>query len=291
LSLKDKCDEELIKVRTQLRVKGEKQQQAEQHWTEAWRIISGTKNNGKASSNIVVGYASANQQPAQLQEVLPHSVSSDGSNENIIGWPVVMLYPQYSQIDVIQGVDASDMLAIHLAEMFPEIADMESRDGSLAVSWDRDREYEVSNLVVYAPLEAAPRIHTLNEWLDSCREQSAMRGELDSRSCESALEVAKKRSAAHERKLSTFKATSKESNSNNSSSTVSNNNHNVEFSRVGYLDVHLGCTFRDVLTSPGHVLAGGLLTLLIFVRGNEAHAKFLRDTAGIGRGIWPLSPS
>jgi hypothetical protein len=96
-----------------------------------------------------------------------------------VGWPVLLLYPQYSQIDVIQGVTATDMLAIHLGEMFPELADLDSTvEGGCAVPWDRDREYHVSRLAVYAPLEAVPRICTVEQWLLFCREQSAIRGEM-----------------------------------------------------------------------------------------------------------------
>ena len=71
-----------------------------------------------------------------------------------------MLYPQYGQLDVIQGAAEEDMLAEHLAQMFPVIenTDKSSKNsnstGNPAVPWDRDCEYEVSRLVVYAPLEA-----------------------------------------------------------------------------------------------------------------------------------------
>ena len=243
-------------------------------------------------------------------------------------WPVVLLYPQYNQIDVIQGLDVNDMIAVHLAEMFPEYDDLDiqgengtvsgaSASGSvsgasgsgsdLAVPWDRDREYQVSQLAVYVRLEAAPRIRTLQQWLESCREQSALRGELGVESSESSSVIARKRTEEHELKLSQFNKNKKDissqklngnlekNNSSSSSSGISkidnnNNNTDFDFDRVGYLDVHLGCTFAAVLTCPGHVLAGGLLTLLVFVRGNNAHKKFLRDVANNGHGIYPLNP-
>ena len=293
-SLKLKCHEELTKVQVELRKVTEKRREEEEHWTEAWGLITGNSSSvgsakgRKGPAAVAVGYASASQQPAQLEEVLPHvSLGTDRS----IRWPVVFLYPQYSQIDVIQGVDASDMIAIHLAEMFPELADLDSSAGSVAVSWDRDGEYQVSQLAVYAPLEAAPRINTLDEWLDSCREQRSMRGVLGREKCETALEAAKKRSSAHDANLSKFDNSNKIRPASKQSDSKSKSSSKFDFDRVGYLDVHLGCTFQDILTSPGHVLAGGLLTLLIFVRGNEAHSKFLRDTSVSGRGVWPLTPS
>lgn len=305
-----------MKVKNQLKILNERSQAAEKHWIAAWSIMSATKDRSctnvseKSIAPIVAGYASANQQPAQLREVLPHFLSNEATAECNVGWPVVLLYPQYSQIDVIEGVSANDMLAIHLAEMFPELADLYTQNDSMAVSWDRDREYQVSQLAVYAPLEAAPRINTLDEWLDSCREQSALRGELGVESSEVALKAARKRREAHELRLSQFKmrkpsvdpknagkagGSSSSSSSGGSgggdgSAASSLGNFSSELDRVGYLDVHLGCTFQHVLACPGHVLAGGLLTLLVFVRGNSAHTKFLKDIASNGHGVWSLNP-
>ena len=44
------------------------------------------------------------------------------------------------------------------------------------------------------------------------------------------------------------------------------------------MQLHLGCTFDDILRAEGHVISGGLLTLLVFVRGNQAHMKFLKES-------------
>jgi hypothetical protein len=49
--------------------------------------------------DVTVGYAAANQQPAQLKEVLPHYAET-----NHAVWPVIILYPQYGQLDVIEGI-------------------------------------------------------------------------------------------------------------------------------------------------------------------------------------------
>jgi hypothetical protein len=57
----------------------------------------------------------------------------------------VVLYPQYSQLDVIQAASAETMLVLLLAEMFPE----DEGHGAPAVSWDPKREYRVSNLRVF----------------------------------------------------------------------------------------------------------------------------------------------
>ena len=278
ISIKQKCEEELRKLEKIRNSIAEKQIEAERHHTAAWDIMSTTKKNRKNSA-ISVGYASTMQNPAQLQEVLPHYVEAASKDPSNVGWPVILLYPQYSQIDVIQGVTATDMLAVHLAEMFPELSDLDLKGNStgLAVPWDRDGEYQVSRLAVYAPLESAERIESLDEWLESCKEQSALRGEVGAEECETATKIFRKRGVAHENKLLNFNCNISKQSS--------------DFNRVGYLDVHLGSSFLDILIAPGHVLAGGLLSLLVFVRGNVAHTNFLNDVKKRNHGIWFLGPS
>ena len=291
LDLKVKCDEELEKSARLESALLLKQHDIELRWKASWSIISslGDSKDGKEIRKVSVGHASASQNPAQLQEVLPHYSTSLGTGAPEAAWPVLFLYPQYSQIDVIQGVTVTDMLALHLAEMFPEFADLGSQpsgdDSALAAPWDRDREYQVSRLAVYAPLEIAPRISSMEEWLSSCREQSALRGEMGVEASEAAAETARKRSEAHELRL--FKSAA----SSSSSKAKADVTTGQELDRVGYLDVHLGASFRDVVLAPGHVLAGGLLTFLVFVRDNQAHKKFLRDIDKRGHGVWPLNPT
>jgi Cns1/TTC4 Wheel domain len=272
LQLKSKCDKEIFSIKTIASEISAKLVIKENHWRAAWDIMSATgslKGGEEGADMIGVGYASAGQNPAQLQETLPHYVMESPADSASVGWPVLLLYPQYSQIDVIQGVTATDMLAIHLGEMFPELDDLDSSsEGGCAVPWDRDREYHVSRLAVYAPLEAVPRISTLEQWLLFCREQSAIRGEMGAEACEAATEVARKRSEAYERSLLNSKSKA-----------------------GGFLDIHLGSTFQTIMRAPGHVLAGGLLTLLVFVRGNEAHSNFLRDVNKRGTSVWSMSPS
>lgn len=296
--LRERCTQELDKVLSNLHEKAVKQGEVEQKWKDAWTIISHT-GGGKDAGTVAVGYASANQQPAQLKEVLPHITSNPYMEITHAIWPVIILYPQYGQLDVIEGLDVADMLAMHLAEMFPELADLDSDDvegDGMAVSWDINKEYQVSRLVVYVQLEATPRIRTLEEWLNSCKEQSALRGELEGEINQSAQIEFKRRNTEHELMLSYCKQNSKKINKSKSGGSKKIDSGNslaagVEFDRVGYLDIHLGCTFKDILTAPGHVLPGGLLTLLVFVRDNSAHLKFLENINSNSHGVWSLTPN
>ena len=281
-STRDTCMQEQGKERERAAAKAKEQAARaaveETRWMAAWDIITGAVgDDGQRAAatvgrkgKVIAGYACANQQPAQLQEILPHLA------EGRPAWPVLILYPQYGQLDVVQGAGAADMVVAHLAEMFPEIDDLPAADPGRqnpAVPWDRDGEYRVSKLAVYAPLEAGQRIETVEEWLVACREQCALRGELGQEAMKRAQQTVRKRDQA----WSALRDKGRDS--------------LPGFGRIGYLDVHLGCTFRDVFTAPNHVLSGGLLTLLVFVRGNKAHKKFLADVAKNGHGVWLLHPS
>lgn len=56
-------------------------------------------------------------------------------------WPVLLLYPQYGVTDLVEAMGEDDMLALHLADMFPE-------EGPPA-PWDRNFEFKCSDLEVY----------------------------------------------------------------------------------------------------------------------------------------------
>jgi Cns1/TTC4 Wheel domain len=293
-ALKETCENELRKIEKRNQELLRRKEAEEQRWTTSWEIANGTidtqgnrlSGSGFFRKAVVLGYASESQQPAQLQEVIPHM------SEGAPAWPVLMLYPQYGQLDVIQGAAEEDMLAEHMAQMFPVIEKPQKGAGNPAVPWDRDCEYQVSKLVVYAPLEAAPRIKTLNEWIHSCREQSALRGEYGSDISEKVLSVVRKRSQVHEKTLTNAaerQAPMTKRKASDKPSPVDTSN--TPLSRVGYLEVHMGCKLQDILLAPNHVLSGGLLTLLVYVKESDAQEKFLSDVRKNGQGIWTLNPA
>lgn len=61
-------------------------------------------------------------------------------------FPMLCLYPQYHQIDVLQAVSPDELLVSVLAQMFAEPG-----EGELA-PWDFYKEYYLSRLVVYIPI-------------------------------------------------------------------------------------------------------------------------------------------
>lgn len=142
----------------------QRQQELEEKWTQAWKIA--------AKRQATFGVPSETwHHPPQLSSPLPFYEVTDGQEKD--QWPLVVLYPQHRQIDVIQGVDPSTMLVMLLAEMFPEPED--GAPSSPAVPWDYDREYVISNLVVYVHLSSCPKFKSCEEWLEYNR-SAAKRG-------------------------------------------------------------------------------------------------------------------
>lgn len=56
-----------------------------------------------------------------------------GTLQGVVVWPVLLLYPQYGQSDMVQAFRDRDMIAEHLAMAFPE-------EGPPA-PWDESFEY------------------------------------------------------------------------------------------------------------------------------------------------------
>ncbi len=59
-----------------------------------------------------------------------------------------------------------------------------------------------------------------------------------------------------------------------------------EFDVDSFCQVHMGCTLLQIMQAKGHVVPGGLLHILIFVKGNPAHKKFLQVCMSLGQ--WPV---
>ena len=70
---------------------------------------------------------------------LPSVISGEWS------WPCLFVYPSHSQSDFVKHFGESEMLAMRMAEMFPELEAGETT----AMPWDYDNEFRCSNLAVY----------------------------------------------------------------------------------------------------------------------------------------------
>lgn len=61
-------------------------------------------------------------------------------------WPCMFIYPSHRQTDFVKDFGETEMLALRMAQMFPELEDggMET-----AMAWDYNNEFYCSNLAVY----------------------------------------------------------------------------------------------------------------------------------------------
>ncbi|CAE7603073.1 unnamed protein product, partial [Symbiodinium microadriaticum] len=171
----------------------------------------------------------------------------DGSDN----WPLVVLYPQYSQIDVIQGTDPSTMLVLLLAEMFPE---PENSAISRNVQWDLSGEYHVSNLAVYVQIHSTVPFASKEEWMEYNRSREGANGE------ESDVECA-----------------------------IMQYDNKQRGDNAQLLEIHMGCTIQHILAVEGMVVEGGLLSILVFPKNCSALKKFL-EHYHLKMGVPTLTP-
>lgn len=70
---------------------------------------------------------------------LPSSISGEWS------WPCLFVYPSHSQSDFVKNFGESEMLALRMGEMYPELDAGEES----TMPWDYNNEFECSKLAVY----------------------------------------------------------------------------------------------------------------------------------------------
>ena len=69
----------------------------------------------------------------------------DNGSGNDWSWPCMFVYPSHSQSDFVQHLGESEMLAIRIAQMFPELEEGDETD----LPWDFQNEFQCSNLAIY----------------------------------------------------------------------------------------------------------------------------------------------
>jgi len=77
---------------------------------------------------------------------LPRAVAD---NDTEWTWPVLFVYPSHRQSDFIEQFRESDLLAVHMARVFPEPDDDDPEPTTHPVSWDHNRDFKCSQLAVY----------------------------------------------------------------------------------------------------------------------------------------------
>lgn len=75
----------------------------------------------------------------------PHTGELPAVVSGIWSWPCLFVYPSHSQSDFVKHFGETEMLAMRMAEMYPEIEPGEET----AMPWDYNNEFRCSNVAVY----------------------------------------------------------------------------------------------------------------------------------------------
>ncbi|RYG67639.1 hypothetical protein EON64_07025 [archaeon] len=243
---------------------------------------------------ITLGWVTPTPEPLQLRDRWPCK-AQDGS----VTWPTCMLYPQYGTLDVVPDAQADALLGEYLAHIFPS----KDEEHYIPPPWDLQAEYDVCDLVAYLPLHSAPAVRSVEDWVQTCLEHYALHqaGSMDVvKHAYDQLRLTAKQEGSSDLFSSAETFVSKIANQvtkrmNDMSAAEASGERKrsgAGGAGVGYLEVHMGCSIQNILTSGqgAHVLPRGVLTLYVYVRGNAAHQQFLDSVAKENKKIEMLQP-
>jgi tetratricopeptide (TPR) repeat protein len=101
------------------------------------------------------------QLESQWHHHLPHSgllpscsSASSSHDTDQWSWPCMFVYPSHNQSDFIKEFGENEMIAIRLAEVFPELDD-ENNQIETAMKWDYNNEFTCSQLAIYFEVHEA----------------------------------------------------------------------------------------------------------------------------------------
>lgn len=271
-SIYEKCQAEIVKLANTRAV------QCESKWKslkEDWRLSF----DFSQMLGATLGFPVANsREPEQVVNCWPRIDTDTGG----FTWPVMLLYPQYNQFDLISAAEVDLMLVEHLSAIFPELEDNEPA----TVPWDTHREYQGSKLVVYLhDTSGIFPARTMTAWLLACLEHYAINlsGSMDV--VNYALEELNASSLGYPKAFASLQELLAFQTKRDQATSSK-----VEAAPIQHREVHIGCTLRRILAAEGMVHPRGVLTLLVFPRASKAHKKFLRTAQEENIAIVQLHP-
>jgi tetratricopeptide (TPR) repeat protein len=189
-------------------------------------------------------------------------------------WPTMFIYPSHKQSDFIAQFGESDMLALRMAEVFPDLDGDESDTG---MPWDYSNEFVCSKLAVYFEVHctenAGDVIHP--ECVEKLKDQGAtMRFYESSRAlkgdegpdmatvarCLERKHLHKQRKAWKKKHKSLW----------------------AKPDPCPVVRVHPAMTLLDILKDKRMVVPNFVVTFVIFPEDHPAHAEFLKEHSCIG---------
>jgi len=239
-----------------------------------------------------VGVESADARESRWHHHFPHTgvIPSPLPDNGMWSWPCLFLYPSHSHCDFVKHFGEDEMLALRMAEMFPEL----EAGQETVMPWDHSNEFQCSKLAVYFevncpqeldkndysnskkdvnPKASLPLVHP--DSVERLRDQAAtlrfyeasraLKGDEGPEMANLAKAVERKRlrdqRKAWKKKYGSLWA---------------------EPDPIPVVRVHPAVTLRDVLTDHRMVVANFVVTLVIIPDEHPAHADYLRKHECIG---------
>lgn len=184
-------------------------------------------------------------------------------------WPCMFVYPSHNQSDFIEHFAESEMIAMRVAEMFPEI---EGEQLETAMPWDFNNEFRCSKLAIYFEVHCTEGkgdvVHP--ESVEKLEDQgSAMRFYESSRALkgDEGPEMATVARCLERKHLHQQRKAWKKK-------------HKSLWTKPDpcpVVRVHPAVSLIDVLTDARFVVPNFLVTLMVFPEDHPAHTAFLKE--------------
>lgn len=184
-------------------------------------------------------------------------------------WPCMFVYPSHNQSDFIQTFGESEMLAMRMAEIFPELED---EQGETVMPWDYKNEFCCGNLAVYFEVncteEVGEPVHP--ESVELLKDQAAtMKFYESSRALkgDEGVDMVNLARALERKHLHKQRKAWKKK-------------HGSLWAKpdpAPVIRVHPAMTLRDVLMDSRMVVPNFLVTFVLFPENHPAHAEYLKD--------------
>ncbi|GMI33046.1 hypothetical protein TrCOL_g2322 [Triparma columacea] len=185
-------------------------------------------------------------------------------------FPAMFLYPAVGQSDFVEGVEAGEMIALRLAQMFPD------EDGPTPMPWDYNDEYKCSNLAIYFEIHQAPgggkaqhwegvrRLEDMGECMRFFGNARAMKGSDGQGEMEKAKKDEREKMALYVKEWS-----------------EEHGRHKIP-DACDVMRVHPAVTLEQVLVDKRMVVPNFIVTFLVFPEEHDAHKAFMRERNVVG---------
>ncbi len=186
----------------------------------------------------------------------------------------MFIYPSHKQSDFIEFFQESDILALRMADVFPEL---EGGQNETTMPWDYNNEFICSNLAVYFEVHCTEKDNDVThpDFVQRLKDQgSTMRFYESSRALKgdegpqmATVARCTEKKLLHKQRKAWIKK------------------HKSLWSKPGdcpVVRVHPAATLLQILTDTRMVVPNFLVTFLLFPENHPAHTEFLKERQVLG---------